>query len=125
MSKSIFISCVYEDRHCIDNIQNWVNQGILGNVVITKETEDKRPLGKDAVKQHIKAKIQGAALVFVLVGDNTHNHDWIAIEVDLANSFNKEVICIRIPSTTGAIPLILKDKRLIQFDPYQIAQTIV
>jgi len=68
MSKSIFISCVYEDSHRIKNIRKWAESGRLGDVTITHETEDKRHEGKKAIKEHIKNKIRGAAVVLVLVG---------------------------------------------------------
>ncbi len=124
MSKSIFISCVHEDSHRIKSIEKWSAEGRLGNVVITHETEDKRAEGKEAIKQHIKSKIQGAAFIFVLVGQDTHNHDWIQAEVELANSFNKEIICIRVPHTTGAVPPLLVNKRLISFEPDAIKKLI-
>jgi hypothetical protein len=124
MSKSIFISCVYEDSHRIDSIKNWVKDNRLGDVVITQETEDKRQQGKEAVKKHIQSKIQGAAVILVLVGQDTHNHEWIEAEVELANSYNKEIICVRIPHTTGAVPTLLTNKRLISFDPDAIKKLI-
>lgn len=124
MSKSIFISCVYEDSHRIDSIKNWIKDNRLGDVVITQETEDKRQQGKEAVKKHIQSKIQGAAVILVLVGQDTHNHEWIEAEVELANSYNKEIICVRIPHTTGAVPTLLTNKRLISFDPDAIKKLI-
>ncbi|MCZ2129126.1 MAG: TIR domain-containing protein [Bacteroidia bacterium] len=124
MSKSIFISCVFEDSHRIASIKKWASDNRLGDVVITQETEDKRQQGKEAVKQHIKSKIQGAAVILVLVGQDTHNHEWIEAEVELANSFNKEIICVRIPHTTGAVPPLLTNKRLISFDPEAIKKLI-
>ena len=35
MSKSIFITCVYQDIFCIKSIEKWVTDGHLGNVAIT------------------------------------------------------------------------------------------
>ena len=127
MSKSIFISCVFEDSQRIDTLKKWAAENRLGDVVITHETEDKRQQGKDAVKQHIKSKIQGAAVVMVLIGQDTHNHEWIEAEVELANSFHKEIVCVRVPSTAGAVPLLLSKYRLISFEPdaiYGILKTI-
>jgi hypothetical protein len=37
-------------------IQKWANEGRLGNVIITMETEDKRYQGKEAIKAHIREK---------------------------------------------------------------------
>ena len=124
MSKSIFISCVYEDSHRIDSIKKWALDGRLGDVSITHETEDKRTLGKEAIKQYIKSKIEGATYVFVLIGQNTHNHDWIEAEVELANSFHKEVVCVRLPHATGAVPLLLSNKNILSFDPDTIKKYI-
>ena len=124
MSKSIFISCVFEDNHRIDTIKKWVSNNQLGNVVITHETEDKRQQGKEAVKRHIKSKIQGAAIILILVGQDTHNHEWIEAEVELANSFHKEIICVRVPHTSGGIPPLLVNHRLISFDPDAIRKLV-
>jgi hypothetical protein len=124
MSKSIFISCVFEDSHRIASIKKWATDNRLGDVVITQETEDKRQQGKEAVKQHIKSKIQGAAVILVLVGNDTHNHEWIEAEVELANSYNKEIICVRVPHTTGSVPPLLTNKRLVSFDPDAIKKII-
>lgn len=124
MSKSIFISCVFEDSHCIDSIKKWALANRLGDVVITHETEDKRQQGKEEVKQHIKSKIQGCAIVLVLIGQDTHNHEWIEAEAELANSFHKEIICVRVPHTTGAVPTLLSGKKHISFDPDAIKKLI-
>ncbi|HXP49855.1 MAG TPA: TIR domain-containing protein [Bacteroidia bacterium] len=117
MSKSIFISCVYEDSYRIDSVKKWADEKRLGDVVITQEIEDKRSQGKEAIKQHIKNKIRGAAIVLVLIGQDTHNHEWIEAELELANSFNVGVICVRIPNTTGAVPPLLRNHKLIAFNP--------
>ncbi|MBI5216185.1 MAG: TIR domain-containing protein [Ignavibacteriae bacterium] len=77
MSKSIFISCVHEDNNKIHTIQKCVSEKKLGDVIITHETEDKRQQGKELIRQHIKSKIEGAAIILVLIGNDTHNHEWI------------------------------------------------
>lgn len=124
MSKSIFISCVYEDSYRIDAIKKWADNNRLGDVVITHETEDKRHLGKEAIKKHIESKIRGAAVILVLVGKDTHNHEWIEAEVELANSFHKDIICVRVPETTGNVPPLLSKKTIISFDPDAVKKTL-
>ena len=124
MSKSIFISTVFEDSHRIDTLKKWAESNRLGDVVITHETEDKRFEGKEAVKAHIKAKINGAGAVLVLVGRDTHNHNWIESEVELANSFHVKIVCVRIPNTTGAPPKILEKYPLVNFDPDSIKKEL-
>jgi len=124
MSKSIFISCVFEDAHRIETIKKWAVNNKLGDVAITQEVEDKRHLGKEAVKSHIKPKIQGSSVVIVLIGNDTHNHDWIEAEVELANSFNKKIVCVRLPLTTGAVPKLLSKYHLVSFNPETIAREL-
>ena len=124
MSKSIFISCVFEDSHQNETLNKWAKEGRLGNVAITFETEDKRAEGKEAIKEHIKNKIRGCSLLLVLIGDNTHNHDWINAEVELANSFHKKIICVRLPNTNGSVPSLLTKYDLINFNPVSIQKNI-
>ncbi len=117
MSKSIFISTVHEDSHRINAIRKWADGGQLGNVTVTHETEDKRDQGKEAIKKHIMDKIRGASVIVVLIGQDTHNHNWIEAEVELANSFHKKIVCMRVPNTNGSAPPILSKYKLINFDP--------
>jgi hypothetical protein len=117
MSKSLFISCVYEDSHFIDNIIKWAEKNKLGDVTITSETEDKRLQGVAEIKKHIQSKIQGAAVIIVLIGRDTHNHDWIRAESELANSYHKSILCLRVPETSSPAPEILKKYKLVNFDP--------
>ena len=124
MSKSIFVSVVHEDSHRIDSLKKWAEQNRLGDVVITHESEDKRHIGKAAVKQHIDAKIKGAAIILAFIGDDTHNHEWIEAEIELANSYHKEIICVRIPQTTGAVPPMLNKYKLVNFDPDSLKRVI-
>lgn len=108
MPASLFISHVYEDLHACDTIRAWAAQGLLGlDVVVTGESEDVRQGGYGAIRSHLSPKLQGAAAVIVLVGNNTHNHKWIEYEAQHALSNRKRVIVVRIPNTTGAAPLVV------------------
>ena len=122
--KSIFISCVFEDSHRIDTIKKWVKNKHFDNILITHETEDKRQEGKEAIKKHLINKIKGASVILVLIGQDTHNHNWIEAEVELANSFHKEIICMRVPNTNGAIPRLLVNRELISFNPEQLMKIL-
>lgn len=129
MSKSLFISCVFEDSPRIENILKWAKKEKLGDIAITRETEDMRMKGVEAIKKHLKNKIEGAAAVLVLIGQDTHNHDWVKAEVELANSFHIKIVCIRIPDaqgliTTGAVPPILANHPVVNFDPQSIKKAI-
>ncbi len=120
MSRSVFVSCVHEDSQLINIMKAWEQRQLIGDITITSELEDKRNEGTLAVKRYLQKKIEGAAGIVVLVGNNTHNHDWIAVEVELANSFHKKIVCMRIPNTTGAQPSILARYKIVSFDPMSL-----
>jgi hypothetical protein len=96
MPKSIFISHVHEDAERIAQIELWKGGGLLGDVAITKETNDFRQMGEEAIKKHLRPRIKGCAAVLVLIGNDTHNHHWIDYEVQVAKSEHKQVIAVRI-----------------------------
>lgn len=121
MSKSIFVSAVHEDSNLIHNLKSWASKGLLGNgISITHETVDKRHEGYDAINKYLKRKIEGSSTVLVLIGRDTHNHDWVRAEVELANSMHKSIIVSRIPNTSGAVPSILINHPVLPFDPSSI-----
>lgn len=117
MSKSIFISCVLEDSQRIGAIKKWAVGGRLGDVVITHETEDKKRAGKEAIKKHLKTKIEAASLVMILIGQVGYTQDWLESTLELAESFEKEIICVRVPRTTGLIPPMLEKYKMVAFEP--------
>ena len=122
--KSIFISHVYEDNEWLKKMQKWKKKGLLEGYVITHETEDKRQEGKNEIKKHLRDKINGCTILLILIGNNTHNHDWIKAEVELANSLHKKICCVRIPQTTGMKPQILNKYKELVFHPDQILKEL-
>lgn len=122
--KSLFVSTLHEDKGCISELNEWTENAQLEGVVITHETEDKRHEGQEAIDNHIRKKIEGSAAVLVAVGDDTHNHDWIRREVELANNFKKKVIVTRLPGTTGAKPAILNNYKEVEFTPDAIQKEL-
>ena len=126
MSKSIFVSCVFEDAHHLLHLEKWAKNNLLGEgVAITHETIDNRPLGYDTIFNHLRPKINGASAILVLLGRDTHNHDWIRAEVELANSYHKKLIVARIPDTNGGIPSILANKPIISLHPDSIRKALL
>lgn len=117
MPASIFISHVYEDLAARDTLKMWAASGLLGpDVVATGESEDVRQGGAAAIRRHLSPMLQGATAVLVLVGNNTHNHEWIDYEVVHARSGRKRVIAVRIPGTTGAPPKSLAGIEAVPMD---------
>ncbi len=124
MPKSVFISHVHEDAERIQQIEQWAKDGLLGDVVITKETNDFRQMGEEAIKKHLRPKIQGCAVVLVLIGNDTHNHDWITYEVQVAKTLHKRVIAVRIKDTQGAPPKMLSSQKLVRFNAAAVKKAV-
>lgn len=118
MSKKVFISGIHEDlQRYLHFIIDWQKKGLLGqNIEITHETEDKRAEGDEAVRKHVKKKIEDAKAVIILIGNDTHNHDWIRQEAELANSMKKLIIFARLKGTTGGNPPIIANKIAVKFN---------
>lgn len=125
MPKSIFVSYVYEDKRHRDNVERWFDDITLGpgRVMIT-ESEDLRPLGERAIESHLKPKIRGAAAVLCLIGQNTHNSDWVKYELDVATSCGKKIVLARIQGTTGAAPPGHRHLPIVTLDPSTLKSLI-
>jgi hypothetical protein len=125
MSKSLFISYVYEDQKHRDNIQRWASSGLLGpNVVTTSERLDVRQQGEGAIRAHLEPLIRGAAAVICVVGKDTHNHHWVKYELDVATSNNKKIILTRVPGTAGVAPEGHRHLPIHALDPSTLKQLL-
>lgn len=121
MSKSIFISYVYEDKKHRDKLKTWAEKNLLGdNCHVTFERKDCRQEGKAAIKAELESMIQGSGVVVVLLGQNTHNHPWVLHEIELTKIKNKKLILVRIPGSTGGKPKNLAGNIEIPFDVNKI-----
>lgn len=125
MPKSVFISYVYEDKSYRDQLKDWANKGFLGHgTIITYERNDFRQDGDVAIKNEIKAMVQGSSAVIFLVGQNSHNHDWVEYEAQCSISKNKKILVIRIPKTTGQKPRVLLGHNEINFEASKIKNAL-
>ena len=124
MPKSVFVSHVHEDKTHVDRLDRWAKEGRLGEVVVTGETADVRPGGDRAVRDHLSPRLTGAGAVVVLVGQDTHNRQWVDYEVQHALSQNKKVVPVRIPGTTGAAPPALQGVPEVAMEPTAIAKAL-
>ncbi len=116
MSKSIFISCLHEEKYLIEKLHYWSKTREFGDIVFVHAMEeDKRVQGDDNVRQYILEQIDKTTAIAVLIGRDTHNHKWITWEVDIAKRRNKKIFCVRIPDTDGGLPPILERHPIIEF----------
>jgi len=118
MPRSIFVSHVYEDRQWVAQLKDWVTNGSHGSDLgITTELYDLRPLGDAAIDGHLSPRIRGASVLLVLVGQDTHSHQWVRREIELATSFGKKIVLLRIPNTTGAVPTNARNLSTVLWSP--------
>ena len=125
MPRSVFVSFVFEDRVHFQSVQRWANEKRLGNdVVVTCETMDVRPQGEAAICAHLQPKIRGAACVLLLLGQNTHSHEWVGYELSVAASLGKKIIVTRIPGATGTAPPAFAHLLPVGFEPAALARAL-
>lgn len=125
MASSVFVSFVFEDKSQFEVVKKWAEDGKLGSgMTAIGETKDVRQDGDAAIRNHLKPRIEGSSAVLLLVGTNTHNHDWVKYELSVAASFHKKTIVVRIPNTTGAVPEGFRHIAEIALDPTSIKKAL-
>lgn len=123
--KSIFGSYKHEDKKWKDKTEKWgVDDRLGNNIRITGESKDVRANGDKAVKKHLSPKISGSSDMLVFVGDNTHNSSGVEYEIKNAKSSGKRIIPVRIPGTTGAAPKLIRDEKMVAFEPQAIKKAL-
>lgn len=122
--KSVFVSYDYNNLSEAQKVKAWGEGGRLGMLVVTRESSDVRQGGAAAIRAHIEPKIRGCAVVLCLVGQDSHNRRWVDYEVALAKSLNKPVVCVRLPATTGAAPVEVRNQSMVVFEPGAIRDAL-
>ena len=121
----IFLSYVFEEYRYAAQVRDWANNGQLGNYVeIVTESEDVRRHGQAAIWTHLRSKMREADGVIVLIGHDSHNHDWVHQEVHYFASSGKPIIGVRLPNTYGAAPPEIRNRLLWQYSPGSLYQAI-
>lgn len=125
MSKSIFVSHVFEDHRYVEKMKSWEANGYLTGYTFVFDIRDKRNLGNERIAEYLENKIRGVAVVLVLLGQDTHNHDWIRLEVEFAKKYNKKVCCLEVPGSTGGLPPILRGYRVLPYHPNSLKNELL
>lgn len=121
----VFISFDYQDIQAKKVVDNWTNQNIgLDISLSSEEGHSYLSRGEEYVKQILRAKINSAQVLLVLVGDNTHNRPWVDYEIHHAKSQGLKVIWTQIPNTKGAPPREIRLLNPIPFDMKSIQAAI-
>lgn len=109
----VFLSYKWEDKRAADGLKGYLKNpnNDYRHVAIT-ERDDYRNKGKKAVKTYLKGIIEECDALICLVGQNTHSSQWVAYELDVANSQSKRIIPVRIKKTNGGPPKLVKERNL-------------
>ena len=124
MSKTIFISHVFEDHKYAKKVKAWEEKGYLPGYIVTYDVEDARPDGKKVILDRLSDKLRGAAVILILVGQDTHNHPWIQREFNFGIEYNKKICCLRVPNTDGGKTSYLKKYDVPRFDPNNLLKEL-
>ena len=121
----LFLSYKWEDKSYADGMD-----GLLKNPnnqyrhLTERERMDLRSQGENIWKNYLKNKIKNCNALICLIGQNTHNASGVIYELEVANSLGINIIPVRIPETTGAIPTIIKYKKVINWNSRDINNAI-
>jgi hypothetical protein len=119
--RTIFVSYKYEDAKYLNTILNWEKKGLFSDQIkFVYEKQDKRQEGKIGIEKYLSAYLQGMSLLLVLIGQDTHNSEWVNFEIKYAKQRNKVILPVRIPETTGGIPKIIENINPIVYTPTKI-----
>ncbi len=122
--KSVFVSYVYEDASHKEDVVGWGEARRLGPVQVTSERRDVRQDGERRIKRELSPLLKGAAAVVVLIGNDTHNSQWVGYEVQHALSHHKQIIPVRLPGTRGAAPSAIRGVAEVAFDPESLRRAL-
>ena len=106
---NIFLSYKWEDRAYVNGLA-----GLLQNPnnqyrhISLSEREDYRNKGKDSVRNYLRGLINGCDAIICLVGNHTHNSEWVSYELEVARSLRKKILAVQIRGTNGGMPALLK-----------------
>jgi len=117
----VFISYRWGDRDYANGLDGFLNNpnNTYRHVTI-RERDDNRNKGEVTVKNYLKGLIGNCNAIICLIGNNTHNSNWVQYELEVANSQNKKIIPVRIPNTSGGVPDIIRNKIILRWNANEI-----
>ena len=115
MRQRVFVSYVFEDARYRNRVVDWAQKGLLGAIEPVFEEEDVRAQGEIGIQSHLRPIMRSASGLLVLVGQDSHNRRWVDAEVHFFKSAGMPIVLTRVPETTGAAPLEVRENPLIPF----------
>ena len=117
----VFISFNYSDSAMKKTVDNWKNQEIGTDISFTSlDGHSYSDRGDAHVEQLLSSYIAKSHIVLVLVGNNTHNSQWVKYEIAEAKRLGKTLLWTQLPGATGGAPRELMQERCLPFDMREI-----
>ena len=117
----VFISYKWGDQNHAKDLDSFLNNpNNKYRHVAIRERDDYRGKGETAVRNYLKGLIGECDALICLIGNDTHNSEWVKYELDVANSQVKKIIPVRIKGTSGGTPSILKNKKILNWSAKEI-----
>jgi hypothetical protein len=119
----MFISYQYKDVKFRNDLNSMaLNPNSNLTHVPEFERKDLRNKGREIIKKHLKEKMNGCSVMLCLVGTNTKDSDWVAYEIEVANTWGIPIIPITI--SNGPVPTGIRDKTTVKFDAKAIQNAV-
>lgn len=126
MKRSLFVTCVPEDKRYRNKVMKWASTGKLGDKVNAYSLDDPRFLNPDGStnRQTLAWALKESNLVILLVGDNNYHHPWLAWEGEFCHQWGIKRVILRIPYTDGQLPEPFTVLREIAYNPNAIEKEL-
>lgn len=125
--KRIFISYNYQDKEVVRSFKSMLasNGGVIDGELLFVD-ENLSVKGPSAIDREINTVISLCSHAFFVVGDNSHNSPWINREAELSISKGLNISILRLPRSSGGVPLVLKDFKFneIEWNPKAINEVL-
>lgn len=117
----MFISYRWGDRDYANALKGFLNNpNNKYRHIIKRERDDYRGKGETAVRNYLKGLVGECDALICLIGNDTHNSEWVKYELDVANSQIKKIIPVRITGTSGGAPSIIINKKILNWSAKEI-----
>lgn len=122
MKKKVFISYVFEDASYKGEIEKWLKEARL--IVLSKNRNEITQQNAEQSAKEVTAFIAQSKICLILVGNNTHNSQWVAREINIAKSLKVPCYWIRLANRTGGPPPELSIIAELVYDRAKITQLL-
>ena len=114
MPQMAYVSCRPEDRAHADKIMDWWRQGQLGSgwTLAAGAGEGRRGT--------LSVHLQNSTALILIVGEGSAANEGVGAEVNHARTQRKQLILVRPPGGSAALPRLAEGRPLCDFHPAKL-----